>query len=335
MEITYQADCNEAETRQRVERIFENILGYDYIKHLSRERAVPGAGGTEYADYAIQLGDAPETEPVMLVELKRVGLNLAQKHLKQVSGYAIDCGCEWVLLTNGREWHLYHIEFGRPPVTKLVERWSLLKDDWETLASKFDLISLERVRRGGLDKLWKRTEVLQPSGLLKAILSPEALRDVRRVLKRDTGVVVTADDIVGSLRKMLNEGAAGVLQDVEVTLPPKVDKKIAKRTKKGGVRVSLKDLITTGLLPVGTTLFSEYKGTRYTAEAQADGTITFEGNSYKTPSAAGGAVTAKYNVSAPPGWDFWQLKDAQGNIESLDAVRKCYLSKQEEPSTNQ
>jgi len=72
-------------------------------------------------------------------------------------------------------------------------------------------------------------------------------------------------------------------------------------------------------------LFSEYKGTRYTAEVQADGTIAFEGNSYKTPSAAGGAVTAKYNVSAPPGWEFWQLKGAEGNIEPLDAIRQRYL----------
>lgn len=335
MEATYQADCNEAETRQRVERIFENPLGYDYIKHLSRERMVTGAGGTEHVDFAIRLEDTPEAEPVMLVELKRVGLDLAQKHLKQVSGYAIDVGCEWVLLTNGREWRLYHVEFGKPPVTKLVERWNLLKDDWEELANKFDLISLKRVRRGGLDKVWERTEVLQPRSLLKAILSHETLRDVRRVLKRDTGVVVTADDIVGALRKMLNEGAARVLQDVEVTLPPKGDKKAKKHPGKGGGRVGLKDLIAAELLSVGTTLFTEYKGTRYMAEVQTDGTIAFEGNSYKTPSAAGGAVTTKYSISAPPGWEFWQLENAEGNVEPLDAVRQRYLAIREEPSPNQ
>jgi len=221
MEATHKADCNEAETRQRVERIFEGLLDYDYIKHLSRERAIPGAGGTEHVDFAIKVDDTADAQPVILVELKRVGLDLAPKHLKQVSAYAIDCGCEWVLLTNGREWRLYHVEFGRPPQTKLVERWDLLRDDLETLASKFALISLRSVRRGDLMNLWARTEVLQPASLLRALLSQEAMRDVRRVIRRETGVSVTADDIVGALRKMLNENAGRVLQDVEVSLPPR------------------------------------------------------------------------------------------------------------------
>ena len=51
------ADCNEAETRRRIERIFENLMGYDAFKHLSRERAVRGAGETEHVDFAIQLAE--------------------------------------------------------------------------------------------------------------------------------------------------------------------------------------------------------------------------------------------------------------------------------------
>lgn len=237
MELTYQADCNEAETRQRVERIFERLLGYDYLTHLSRERAIQGAGGTEHVDFAIQLDDSPDAQPVLLVELKRVGLELAQKHLKQVAGYAIDCGCEWVVLTNGRDWRLYHVEFGKPPETKLVERWSLLKDDLEKLAAKFDLISLKSVRQGGLDVLWKRTEVLRPEGLLGSILAPESTRVIRRIIKRDTGVSVAADDVVGALRRMLNENAARVLQDVQVTLPKKTERATDKKIHRDAVRV--------------------------------------------------------------------------------------------------
>ena len=47
IEAAYKTDRNEAETRQRVEKIFENFLGYGYIEHLSRERAVPGTGEPE------------------------------------------------------------------------------------------------------------------------------------------------------------------------------------------------------------------------------------------------------------------------------------------------
>jgi len=326
IEATYQADCNGAETRQRVERIFEDLLGYDYIKHLSRERAVAGTGGTEHVDFAIQLEAGTEAQPVMLVELKRVGVDLVQKHLKQVCTYAIDCGCEWVLLTNARDWRLYHVEFGRPPETKLVERWNLLRDELQVLASKFDLISLKRVRKGGLDKLWKRTEVLQPRSLLKAILSEEALRDVRRVLKRDTGVTVAADDIVGALRKMLNESTARVLQDVQVTLPSAAEKTATRRPRKERVSVAVKDLLEANLLRTGSILFVEYKGTRYEAYIQAEGLIAFEGNTYKTPSAAGGAVTRKYDVHTPPGWSFWQVVDSSGEVKPLDALRQQLMA---------
>jgi len=238
MEATYQADCNEAETRQRVERIFERLLGYDYLTHLSRERAIQGAGGTEHVDFAIQLDDSPDSQPVMLVELKRVGLDLAQKHLKQAAGYAIDCGCEWVLLTNGRDWRLYHVEFGKPPETKLVARWNLLKDEVDNLAAKFELISLRSVRQGRLGVLWKRTEVLQPGGLLAAILAPESTRVIRRIIKRDTGVAVAADDVVGALRRMLNESAARVLQDVQISLPSKAARVSDSKVARDAVRMA-------------------------------------------------------------------------------------------------
>ena len=49
------ADCNEAETRRRIERVFGTVMGYDPFKHLSRERAVRGAGETEHVDSAIDL----------------------------------------------------------------------------------------------------------------------------------------------------------------------------------------------------------------------------------------------------------------------------------------
>jgi len=323
IEAVYQADGNEAETRRRLERIFEAVMGYDALKHLSRERSISGAGETEYVDFAIQVEEKPNAEPAILIEVKRASVDLLQKHLKQVTGYAIDCGCEWVLLTNGRNWHLYHVEFGRPPATKLVESWNLLRDELEVLHSKFDLIGYRNVKRGGLDKLWERTEVLQPRSLLRAILCAETLRNIRRVLKRDTGVTVAADDIVGALRKMLNESSARVLQDVEVSLPDSARKSSGRSPTP---RVTLSDLVAASLLREGSSLSVSYKGERYVATVQPDGMIKFEGATYGTPSAAGGAVTKKHNVSAPPGWTFWHFTDRNGNEQPLDVLRKQYIS---------
>ena len=46
IEDVQKADGNEAETRRRVERLFETVMGYDAFKHLSREHAVHGVGGS-------------------------------------------------------------------------------------------------------------------------------------------------------------------------------------------------------------------------------------------------------------------------------------------------
>ncbi len=178
------ADSNEAETRRRIERIFENLMGYDVFKHLSRERAVRRAGETEHVDFTIQLEEGEEAKPAVMVEIKRVNVDLSRKHLKQVSSYAINAGCEWILLTNSREWKLYHVSFGQPPVTKLIHSWNILTDDVSVLAKCFELISFKSIRKGTLDELWQKTNVLNPRNLLQAILSESSMKVLKRDLKK-------------------------------------------------------------------------------------------------------------------------------------------------------
>jgi len=135
---------------------------------------------------------------------------------------------------------------------------------------------------------------------------------VRRVVRRETGVSVKPDQIVTALRKMLNETAASMLEDIEVSLPQP-----ATRQKKGGAHVTWKKVFEAGLVPPGTVLFVDYQDHHYEATVQEDGTILFEGKAYRTPSGAGEAVTSKYGVSGPNGWTFWQFKDASGTAQPL------------------
>ncbi|MHC4574151.1 MAG: DUF5655 domain-containing protein [Planctomycetota bacterium] len=218
IEKLMKADGNEAETRRRVERIFELVMGYSAFDHLSRERAVKGAGETEHVDFAVQLEPGPDAEPLMMVELKRVGVDLALKHLKQVTSYAIDSGCEWVLLTNSRDWRLYHVAFGQPPKTQLIEHWNLLTDDIGELARKFDVISYKQVNKGSLKKLWEKATVLSANSLLGALVGEDCMRALRRILRKNTGVMVEPDDVVNGIRKLLNENAAIELSKIKTDL---------------------------------------------------------------------------------------------------------------------
>ncbi len=187
------ADSNEAETRRRIERNFESLMGYDVFKHLSRERAVRGAGETEHVDFTVQLEEGEEAKPAIMVEIKRVNVDLASKHLRQVSSYAINAGCEWTLLTNSKEWKLYHVSFGQPPISKIIHSWDILTDDVSTLAKRFELISFKSVKKGALDDVWKKTNVLHPCNLLQAILSESSMRILRRELRRDYGNMCLPD----------------------------------------------------------------------------------------------------------------------------------------------
>lgn len=317
-------DANEAETRQRVERIFERVMGYDALLHLSRERAVHGAGDTEHVDFAIQVDGKPDAPPHLMVELKRVGLDLTPRHLKQASRYAIDAGCEWVLLTNGRDWQLHHVEFGQPPAAKLVERWNLLEDDAEVLADKFRLISLRGLKRGVLAKLWETTQVLAVDSLLKAILSRDVIGALRRVLRRETGIRLKADEIVTGLRKILNEHAAAILQDVEVALPRAKERRSAKRGRRR--YCTLKRLVEAGLLKPDSRAVADYQSQHYEAVVSDDGRMLFEGQRYRSPSAAAKAITSRYGVTKANGWKFWRVHGPVGEVSTLDALRQRYVT---------
>lgn len=225
-------DANEAETRRRVERIFEGVMGYDVLKHLSRERAVRGAGETEHVDFVIQTEPGPDAQPMVMLELKRVGVELAKKHLKQVTSYAINAGCEWILLTNGWEWKVYHVEFGQPPQVEILATWNLLEDKIDELAKKFEIISYRSVKRNGLDKTWRRVKVLAPKSLLAAICTEDTLRFIRRNLRKNTEILVNNEEVYVGISKLLNEAAAAAMSSIKLPKPAEHPKKPKTKQEK-------------------------------------------------------------------------------------------------------
>ena len=227
IEVAAKTDANEAETRTRIHDIFGMLMGYDRYEHITQEYAIHGAGDTVHCDIAVQLDHKEASKPDFLVELKRINMDLTSKHLRQAASYAIDIGCEWVLLTNGKEWKLYHISFGKPPQTKLIDSWNIITDDLSILAEKFNIIGYKNIKKGGLPKLWEKSNVLTPQNLLKIILSEESIRLIRRDLKKATEVTVSPEEIVGAVRHLLNEAAVGEMEKVKISLP---EKKQGKRT---------------------------------------------------------------------------------------------------------
>ncbi|MFC1735383.1 DUF2924 domain-containing protein [Candidatus Hydrogenedentota bacterium] len=73
-----------------------------------------------------------------------------------------------------------------------------------------------------------------------------------------------------------------------------------------------------GYLPSGTRIKTQYKGKRVTARVLADGRISFQSQTYTSPTAAARALT-KYRVN---GWAFWMYQRAPGDWVPLKELKK-------------
>ena len=133
--------------------------------------------------------------------------------------YAVDLGCEWFLLTNGRQWELYHIEFAQPPETRLIKSWNLLQNEISSLEESFEAISLRSIKRGALEELWESQSALTPEALLAEILSEDALRTYKNSMRRKTGVSINPEDIVAAIRRLLNDSAVTIMDQMKISLP--------------------------------------------------------------------------------------------------------------------
>ncbi|MDP2918690.1 MAG: type I restriction enzyme HsdR N-terminal domain-containing protein [Dehalococcoidia bacterium] len=226
------ADANEADTCRRIERIFETLMGYDRFSHITKEFVVQGVGDADYCDFAIKFGTETGAKPAILVEAKRVNMELAPKHLKQVIAYAVNIGCEWAILTNGRQWQLHHVTFSQPPQTTPVESWDLMTDEIPLLSSQFEIIGLRNVKRDGLSQVWYKSNVLTPRNVLKVILSEASLNMIRRELKKEASIALTPEEIFGAIRRLLNETAVSELENFRISLGKKVRKTTSAQKEK-------------------------------------------------------------------------------------------------------
>lgn len=105
-------DVGEADTVTIIKDMLTDIFGYDKYTELTSEFAIRGT----YCDLATKIDGVLQT----LIEVKAIGLELKDHHVKQAIDYAANQGVDWVLLTNGNCWRVYHLTFAKPIEQELV-----------------------------------------------------------------------------------------------------------------------------------------------------------------------------------------------------------------------
>ena len=118
-------DVNEADTVTIIKDMLADVFGYDKYSEVTSEFAIRG----NYCDLATKLNGAIAT----LIEVKAIGLDLKDQHVKQAVDYAANQGVEWVLLTNGMIWRVYRIQFTKP-----IEQELIIDVDFSSLNHKLE-----------------------------------------------------------------------------------------------------------------------------------------------------------------------------------------------------
>jgi hypothetical protein len=118
-------DVGEADTVTIVKDMLADVFGYDKYSDVTSEHSIRGT----YCDLAIKI----DTQLQTLIEVKAIGLELKDNHVKQAIDYAANQGVDWVLLTNGITWRVYHLIFAKPIDQELV-----LEIDFCTLNTRLD-----------------------------------------------------------------------------------------------------------------------------------------------------------------------------------------------------
>jgi predicted type IV restriction endonuclease len=96
-------DVGESDTVTIIKDMLSEVFGYDKYAEVTSEFAIRGT----YCDLAIKLDGVLQT----LIEVKAIGIDLKDAHVKQAVDYAANQGVDWVVLTNAEIWRVYRISF--------------------------------------------------------------------------------------------------------------------------------------------------------------------------------------------------------------------------------
>ncbi len=189
-------DVNESDTVVIVTDVLEHIFGYDKYTEISSERAIRGT----YCDLAIKIdGDLQ-----FLMEVKAIGLELKSQHIKQAVDYAANEGIEWVGLTNGVDWKMYKVSFGKPINFETVIEFNLLnlsikeQSDIEMLG----LLAKESWQKARLEQYFSVKQILNRFTIGALLMTNPIIDVIRRELRRlSPDIKATEEEIISILQK--------------------------------------------------------------------------------------------------------------------------------------
>lgn len=176
-------DINEADTVTIVADILANVFGFDKYTEITGEHQIRGT----YCDLAIKMNDSTK----YLIEVKAIGIDLKDNHVRQAVNYGANNGIQWVILTNGIEWKVYRIKFEKPLI--------------EELLCNFNFLELNARKHEDQDRLY----IICREGLDRAAIE-EFHEYIRSVNKFIIGAIIQGENVIDVIRKELRRVSPGI-----------------------------------------------------------------------------------------------------------------------------
>ncbi len=186
-------DINESDTVTIISDILSDVFGYDKYTEITSEFAIKKT----FCDLAIKLDGVPK----LLIEVKAAGLDLKDQHIKQAVDYGSNSGIEWVILTNGINWKVYNIIFGKPVTAELVYDFDFteLNPKKQNELEMIYYLSREAMTKGNktyLDEFHAQQQLVNKVTVAQILISDPVIDAVKRTLRKmSSDVKVSTDEI--------------------------------------------------------------------------------------------------------------------------------------------
>lgn len=182
-------DVNESDTVVIVTDVLQAIFGYDKYAEITSEHMIRGT----FCDLAVKI----DGKLAFLLEVKAIGIELKDQHVKQAVDYAANQGVEWVGLTNGCIWRMYKVQFSKPIAHECVVEVDLLALNHRNSdhVDLLGLLSKEGWQKARMTEYHEQRQALSRFTLGALLLTETVVDVVRRELRRVAGVKVEEGEV--------------------------------------------------------------------------------------------------------------------------------------------
>lgn len=228
-------NADESNTVMYLIKFFEEVLGYDpLVGEITKEIPIK----ERYCDFAIVLGaktDDGKPKPEFLVEAKAAHVkNLNEKHIEQAENYASRAAVNWVLLTNGIEWQLYHLTFDnngiQPDLVFKLDFLENFETDLDLVWDTLSVLAKSNVQEKSLETYYEQKKLLSPKTIVATLVGEEVLMKIRQELNRKAPARLELKDVFHAVVQVLNPEAVAAAGNLN---PPLKRKKHHHRRKTG------------------------------------------------------------------------------------------------------